>query len=280
LVTFIPSIGTTFQGRNISAVRVRGNANGQRRIHFQGGIHAREWVSPPTVAWIFNQLVTGYGQDSEATWMLDNFEFMFVPIVNPDGYSYTWTNDRMWRKNRRTTSSPTCPGIDLNRNWGVQWQSSNNPCSDTYPGTGPFSEVETSSISRWYQSLGNVQAAIDFHAYGQLVLRPYGYTTVPSPDESAIKPMGDGIADVISDVHGSQYTSQRSAQLYPANGETTDWFYEGNDRYTWGFTFELRDNGRYGFILPAEQIIPCGEENWAGMVYMAEYLYDNHPANK
>jgi len=30
------------------------------------------------------------------------------------------------------------------------------------------------------------------------------------------------------------------------------------------FTTELRDTGYYGFVLPPEQIIPSGEEMWAG----------------
>merc|ERR550519_3326724 len=30
------------------------------------------------------------------------------------------------------------------------------------------------------------------------------------------------------------------------------------------FTTELRDTGRYGFVLPKDQIIPSGEEMWAG----------------
>jgi len=30
------------------------------------------------------------------------------------------------------------------------------------------------------------------------------------------------------------------------------------------FTTELRDTGHYGFELPKEQIIPSGEEMWAG----------------
>ena len=30
------------------------------------------------------------------------------------------------------------------------------------------------------------------------------------------------------------------------------------------FTTELRDTGLYGFVLPPEQIIPSGEEMWAG----------------
>lgn len=34
------------------------------------------------------------------------------------------------------------------------------------------------------------------------------------------------------------------------------------------YTYELRDKGRYGFILPANQIIPTGEETVDSLVAM------------
>jgi hypothetical protein len=34
------------------------------------------------------------------------------------------------------------------------------------------------------------------------------------------------------------------------------------------FTSELRDTGNYGFVLPATQIVPSGEEAYAGVRYL------------
>lgn len=39
-----------------------------------------------------------------------------VPVLNPDGYEFTHTKDRMWRKNRAHHEGE-CVGIDLNRNF-------------------------------------------------------------------------------------------------------------------------------------------------------------------
>jgi len=39
-------------------------------------------------------------QDAEVTRMVNTIEWTIIPIVNTDGYVYSWTNDRLWRKNR------------------------------------------------------------------------------------------------------------------------------------------------------------------------------------
>ena len=50
----------------------------------------------------------------------------------------------------------------------------------------------------------------------------------------------------------------------PAAGAADD-YYKGSVGTRFAFTTELRDTGRYGFVLPASQIIPSAEELWAGM---------------
>lgn len=80
------------------------------------------------------------------TRLLDKLEFIVVPIVNPDGYEvilyvetvaevlaimliqYTWTDDRLWRKNRANIGDSECRGVDLNRNFNDHWNEV-NPCA-------------------------------------------------------------------------------------------------------------------------------------------------------
>jgi carboxypeptidase A1 len=272
-------IGKSIEGRDIYAFHLRGRASGAKKLYWEGGIHAREWISPPTVAFQFEQLLSLYGSDADATFILDTFEVVIVPVVNPDGYEYSHTRDRLWRTNRRVNSGSTCAGVDLNRTWEANWAqggSSNSPCSDTYHGTAPFSEPESRVISSYFLSLGKIDAAIDFHSYSQLILRPYGYTRVNAPDEANLKALGDGMRDAILPVHGKAYTSQKSIDLYVTTGTASDWFYIGTNNYSWGYTIELRDTGRYGFVLPADQIVPQGEEIWAAMKYFAKYVAANH----
>ncbi len=62
-------------------------------------------------------MLSNYGYDSEITDLVDSYEWYFLPVANPDGYEYTFTNERLWRKTRTLTGSAFCPGADPNRNW-------------------------------------------------------------------------------------------------------------------------------------------------------------------
>jgi murein tripeptide amidase MpaA len=276
LVTGV-TIGKTVQGRDIVGIKVtsnKGPAN-KPKIFYNGGQHAREWIGPMTVAYVANQLVTQY---SNATLpygkLVDNFEFTIVPLINVDGYIYTQT-DRMWRKNRRQNGG-ACVGVDTNRNWDYQWMtggSSNNPCSDTYAGPFAFSEPEVTAISNYLLSTQNrTKGYIDFHSYSQLVLNPWGYSTDDCPDNAIQQQMANGAAAEVKKVHGKTYEVGSTGQiLYIASGSSPDWVY-GAAHITYAYTIELRDTGRYGFLLPADQIVPQGEEIMPFVTYMANWI--------
>jgi len=275
--TFVPSIGKSVQGRDIFAVTI-GSKSPRKKIFVSGGQHAREWVAPSTTMFILTQLITLYSSNSAVRTLLDNNQFIFVPLVNPDGYVFTWTgtNNRLWRKNRRLNTGGTY-GVDLNRNWDIQWGgvgSSHTPSSDTYCGTAPFSEPESSAVRDYLNSfnspVGAVGGAIDYHSYSQLILRPYGYTNALPPNDAIAKLVGDTIRARILAVNNVAYTSQASWQLYYTTGSAQDWYYSKG--VPLAYTIELRDTGTYGFQLPAAQIKPTGTENWAGFLYFAQYV--------
>lgn len=64
--------------------------------------------------------------------------------------------------------------------------------------------------------------------------------------------------------------------LFPdqADGITIDWTYDNGVKYS--YTFELRDTGRYGFLLPAAQIIPTAEETWPALMKIMVHVHE-HP---
>lgn len=89
-----------------------GNQN-NKALWIDGGMHAREWITPATVTYIINHLVLNYENEPE---YMQNIDWYFAPLMNPDGYEYTHNVDRLWRKNR--ARSGQCAGTDLNRNFG------------------------------------------------------------------------------------------------------------------------------------------------------------------
>ena len=170
-------VGKSYEGRDIRGVKVNlGGQSGKKSIVFEGTIHAREWISTATTTWMLNELLTS--ADPEVQELARNYEWIVLPVANPDGYAYTWKTDRAWRKTRRP-SNLLCIGADPNRNWDHHFNeggASDNPCSDLYAGNYPFSEPETRQLSEYLLTIPNLAGYFDFHAYGQMLMIPYGWT--------------------------------------------------------------------------------------------------------
>lgn len=81
--------------------------------------------------YLAHTFVTGYSRDRELRDYIDEFDWVFIPSLNTDGYVHTWEEDRLWRKNRMGTSIGLCRGVDLDRAFGVDWQGGGNPCADS-----------------------------------------------------------------------------------------------------------------------------------------------------
>ena len=83
----------TVEGRDIVQVTISSDPNANKKVlFFECDIHAREWISGATCLWIIDQLVNGYSSDPEIKRLVDSYDWKFVPITNPDGYAYTWSN--------------------------------------------------------------------------------------------------------------------------------------------------------------------------------------------
>lgn len=261
-------LGPSVEGRRIAGMRLTsaGGPPNKPIILYHGGQHAREWVNVPVPMYLADWLLTNYGINAQATRLLDNAEWVIIPVMNPDGYVFSWTNDRMWRKNRRNNGGGSY-GVDLNRNWGYQWGgegSSGNPDSEIYRGPSAFSEPETQAMRNFVQNNSRVRAYMDYHSYSQMVMYPWGYTDQSCPDAAEFDALAGKMADLIRGVHGKTYIyGPIYSTIYPASGVSVDWVYGANlsQRKIMALTVELRDTGQYGFLLPKEQIIPTCEEN-------------------
>jgi len=282
LVTYTPSIGKTIGGLDIPAFVIHSKASTVNRyIHLLGGQHAREWVGPATTLYVAEQLLVRHKAGNTAVVnLLNRAAFHVVPLLNADGYTYTWagSGNRNWRKNRRLNSGGTY-GVDLNRNWDDgKWGtggSSSTPSSDTYMGTAPFSEPESKAVAAYVQNAGvKFHGAIDYHSYSQLILRPAGWTNTPTANETVLAALGTSVRAAILASDNKAYTSQRSYQLYQTTGTSTDyWYYKSG--IVFSYCIELRDTGTYGFQLPANQILPTGRENFEGLLVFSNYVVNN-----
>ncbi|XP_006158885.1 LOW QUALITY PROTEIN: carboxypeptidase A2 [Tupaia chinensis] len=255
-------------------------------IWLDAGIHAREWVTQATALWTANKIASDYGKDPSITSLLDTMdipardtmEIFLLPVTNPDGYVFSQTKNRMWRKTRSKVSGSLCVGVDPNRNWDAGFGgpgASKQPCSDSYHGPSANSEVEVKSIVDFIKSHGKVKAFITIHSYSQLLMFPYGYTCSKPDNFDELNEVAQKAAKSVASLHGTQYkVGPICSVIYQASGGSIDWAYDFGIKYS--FAFELRDTGRYGFLLPANQILPTAEETWLGLKTIMEHVRD-HP---
>jgi murein tripeptide amidase MpaA len=275
-------IGYSSERRELKVIKI-GNpsSNGYLKtiIWIDGGIHAREWISPATALFMANTLVRNPDNNAEIEDLLNKFDFVILPSSNPDGYEYSHTSDRMWRKTRSRTGTAwdfVCRGVDPNRNWAHHWNevgSSNNPCSDIYAGRKAFSEPETKAMSDYIMRIKDRTAMyLSLHSYSQLVLTPWGYTKELPPAYPDMEKRALSGTKALAAKYGTAYRVGSSTNvLYAAAGGSDDWAH-GVANIKYAYTFELRDTGDNGFVLPKEQIIPTGEETFEALKVISQEI--------
>ncbi|KAI2636233.1 hypothetical protein GGS26DRAFT_581163 [Hypomontagnella submonticulosa] len=261
--------GKSFEGRDIQGIHLWGSGGkgSKPAVYFHGNVHAREWISSKVVEYLTYQLVVNYNNDTTVKGFLDKYDFYILPVVNPDGFLYTQTTNRLWRKNRQTRSGTTAVGTDVNRNWPYKWDGEG---SSTSPGSGDTPE------NTGIRTLGDQLAAgrgiklyIDWHSYGQYILTPYGYScSAVAANQAKQDSLARNVATAIAKPYGTRFTTGPTcATLYATAGGSNDYVTDIN-KAEYGWAIELRDTGRNGFTLPANQILPTGTEAWEGMKYL------------
>ncbi len=272
LISTKDSIGASIEGRPIYAIRISDNPNideEEPEVLYTSLIHAREPESMMQMIYFIYYLLENYGTDAEATYLINNREMYFIPVINPDGYKYNESTNPngggMWRKNRLLNSDGSY-GVDLNRNYGFEWGfddqgSSGSPSSNTYRGLAGFSEPETEAV-RQYCIAHNFRLALNYHTYSNLLITPWGY--IPEETQDSIF-----YREIASDMtQYNNYSWGYSAEIiYAVNGDSDDWFYgeqtEKNKIYA--MTPEVGSS----FWPTQDKIIQLAEENVYPNLYLA-----------
>ena len=274
----LENLGSTFRGNDIWAIKISDNAQSnedeeENKVLFIGLHHAREWISLEVPYLLAEHLLDNYN-NPDIKPLVDNLEIWIIPMLNPDGYIYTRSDDDDWRKNRRPIPKdlwPDCQGVDLNRNYGTNaWGTIDNDyCSqecvtqywnliiprfheyETYIGPSPFSELETKAVRDFFENeKRRPDAVLSYHSSGQQILYPWGYTTDPIEDpwdKDFLPLLATNMRDAIRNAPGEIYVAMQASLLYSEPekgkivviaGDLNDWGYEKYGIPS--FTIELR----------------------------------------
>ena len=267
----LETIGQSYQKRDMIAIRISSGPSDPPKpaVFIDAGIHAREWIAPAVALYAINQLV----ENPYYSLFTEHVDWIILPSLNPDGYEYTWDENRLWRK---TLSNGTrCIGCDANRNFGYHWMedgADDDECSEIYGGKEAFSEVETQNLRDYLADTPNIKGYLSLHSFGQYVLYPWSYADVLPDNADELQGLGEQINNAIEAVNGTTYTvGSTTATLYAAAGASQDWAM-GGAGIDIVYSIELPGGGFFGFDLPPSEIERVALETFEGLKVFGQYF--------
>ncbi|MFI7448968.1 M14 family zinc carboxypeptidase [Nonomuraea sp. NPDC049714] len=265
-VVKLTSIGKSVKGQDILAVKVSKLArvlpDGLKPAALYSATqHAREWISTEVDMRLLKYVVANKNSLRD---LLNKTELWFVPVANPDGYDFTFTEgNRLWRKNLRDVNGDgritTGDGVDPNRNFPSNFHydeegSSSIPSSETYRGAGPASEPETRAMDGLLRRV-KFETQLNYHSYGPLLLYPAGYQIAT---ETADNPIYEALTGTDAEPAVPGYDPDLGAELYTTNGDTNDHAHRKYGTLSW--TPELNEGCEgCGFVFPDDEALVQAE---------------------
>ncbi|CAH2055628.1 unnamed protein product, partial [Iphiclides podalirius] len=264
--------GITAEGRPLVYIQLTNsttNSNDKPIVIVEAGIIPRQWITVPSSMNIVHKLL-----DSDHSRLLNGYEWIIIPVLNPDGYEYTHTNLRLWMKSRSVRShlGAICPGVNINRNFDIAWlqsDSSSSPCSHLYGGIEAFSEAESRLVRSSLESnKGRTRLYISLQNTGGYISYPWQYERAASGmflqhhllGLDMVAAMGDRYyLDVASSAYGDR-----------ASGTSTDYMRQNEVLYT--FNIDIAPSGEDGVIVPREEVPMIAENVWRAVSVAAESL--------
>jgi hypothetical protein len=277
LITAKDSIGASIEGRTIWAVKISDNPDikeDEPEVFYNAMIHGSEPQGMMAVLYFMYHLLENYGNDPEVTYLVNNRELYFLPVINVDGYAYVEQispdGGAYWRKNRRDLGGGKF-GVDLNKNFGYMWGFDNigsSPVleSDTYRGAGPFSEPESQAV-REFCIAHHFLISNSLHTYDDKipsVWPPWSFSTKQSSDSVVFNHLIEVSTAINSYVNGIF----RPQNPY-INGEASDWMYGETSEKNRIFAVATEASNKVDGHWPIpERITPLAAEHvYANLVY-------------
>lgn len=276
------SLGKTHENRDIWCIKISDqvatNDVSEPGVLFMGLQHAREAIGGSSMLFLMQYLCQNYATNQSIRDIVNNRQIYIIPCTNPDGWEYNRNNGGAgsgWRKNRRSNGGGTF-GVDLNRNWGVDWGNCARPIvgsplscgssdtdDDTYYGPAAFSEPETQVIRDFAYS-HQLTAMIDQHSYGPYYSLPFGRPSLPAHNmTTSDSKFYTYISSAMGNYNGMRAGNSPQALGYEVAGGVKDWMLRG-DTTTKGVVYGLTGEGGAGggttgsfgsFWAPAEEIV-------------------------
>ena len=235
-LTKLEEIGRSREGRPILALLITkgGDASADRpAVLLDAAHHGGELMSTEIVLDAIQQLVEGYGRDTDLSRFVDGAAIWCVPLVNMDGnHRYVHETRDYDRKNARDIDDngrmDGWDGVDLYRQYPVQWGglgeigSRSWPFHYRYRGPEAASEPEIQAMMRLAER-ERFAASIDFHTAATKILVPYTDPSMANPTNNEAWTIAERIAEALPpQANKRRYEVQRN--LYPVDGTAQDWF--------------------------------------------------------
>ncbi|KRX85428.1 Carboxypeptidase A6 [Trichinella sp. T6] len=276
------NIGYSSEGRPLLAVKMLhfikqvGRKFTKNSIWIDAGMHAREWIAPATAVYLLHELAENYENTKEIQLILNKYSFYILPVVNPDGYDYSWKSERFWRKSRskhNCTFWSCCVGVDLD---SIDLRG--HPCRPDYPGPFPFSESETRAVSKFLsENQQHILLAISLHSFGKLLTVPYSFKSDEVENSNFQTYTARHFLQATA-FKNEFYTLTQAYKNYKFSiGQEMDWI-RLFTKIPLAYSIKLppTPNEPYGFLLPEDHIVPVSIQAFEGILNMVKslnYLY-------
>ncbi|KRY57735.1 Carboxypeptidase A6 [Trichinella britovi] len=227
------------------------------------------------------KLAENYENTKEIQFILNKYSFYILPVVNPDGYDYSWKSERFWRKSRskhNCTFWSCCVGVDLDRNFNISIDLRGHPCRPDYPGPFPFSESETRAVSKFLsENQQHILLAISLHSFGKLLTVPYSFKSDEVENSNFQTYTARHFLQATA-FKNEFYTLTQAYKNYKFSiGQEMDWIrLFTNIPLAYSIKLPPTPNEPYGFLLPEDHIVPVSIQAFEGILNMVKslnYLY-------